>query len=341
MYDLRGAPLDAWDRAERFHGWREWCDLGFDRGGELGDRFVEEVDVGEDPSDDDRVLGLEPALQRLAERRKFRAKLPERQISEDFGVGGAGDQRGEHRPAGLAEQVRGDAVELDAGVFHQLVQSSGFALAVPDLSLAVAGQVPQRPDRLGRHQTPAEQPGLGEAAQPLRVGHIGLSPGDLLHVTGVDQRAREPVFQDRPDRFPIDTRGLHRDVRDAVCLKPVGQHEQSGDGRGEGRDILDPLPGLSRKAHARGHACLVDIESADTLNNNFHETSRSWTLTVAARREPRLLVDTEERARGTIPGFRARLPRQTVCGLKSTKKLDDDGRANAGRMPGRRHTVQA
>ena len=41
-------------------------DLRLDRGRDLGDRFVEIVDVREDPADDDRVLGIEAALQCLA-----------------------------------------------------------------------------------------------------------------------------------------------------------------------------------------------------------------------------------------------------------------------------------
>ena len=40
--------------------------LFLDRGGELGDRLVQVIDVGEDPSDNDRVLGIEASLQRFA-----------------------------------------------------------------------------------------------------------------------------------------------------------------------------------------------------------------------------------------------------------------------------------
>ena len=159
------------------------------------------------------------------------AQFPEREVGEHVGVGGAVDQRGEHRPAGFAEQVGGDAVELDAGVLEQLVQSSGFALAVADLGFAVAGEVPQRADRLGWDQARAQQPGFGQAAQPLRVGHVGLAAGDLLDVAGVDEDAFEPVLQDRPDRLPVDAGRFHRDLGDTVRLKPVGQRQQARDGR--------------------------------------------------------------------------------------------------------------
>lgn len=34
------------------------------------------------------------------------------------------------------------------------------------------------PDRRGRHQARSKQAGLGEPAQPFRIGHIGLAAGD-------------------------------------------------------------------------------------------------------------------------------------------------------------------
>jgi len=86
----------------------------------------------------------------------------------------------------------------------------------------------------------------------------------------------------------------------------------------------------------------VHIESGDALDNDLHETSRLSRLMDAARREPRLLVDTEERARregSTIPGFRARLPRQTVCGLTGTKILTTTDEQTLGTMSRRRSRV--
>ncbi len=68
---LGGATVDPWDRAERLNGRREPGDLRLDLGGELGDRSVEIVDVREHPADDDRVLVIESALERLAQRREL------------------------------------------------------------------------------------------------------------------------------------------------------------------------------------------------------------------------------------------------------------------------------
>lgn len=70
-----------------------------------------------------------------------RRSFPSAERGQDLGIGGAGDQRCEQRAAGLPEQVRRDAVELDAGVRHDPVQASGLALAVTDLGLAITGEV--------------------------------------------------------------------------------------------------------------------------------------------------------------------------------------------------------
>ena len=53
------------------------------------------------------------------------------ELGEHLGVGGAVDQRVEHRPAGDAEDVGRDAVELDPGVLERLVQPVGLPRCAP------------------------------------------------------------------------------------------------------------------------------------------------------------------------------------------------------------------
>jgi hypothetical protein len=53
---LGGAALHAGDRAQQLNRRRERGDLLLDRGREALDRLVQEVDVGEDLPDDQRVL---------------------------------------------------------------------------------------------------------------------------------------------------------------------------------------------------------------------------------------------------------------------------------------------
>ena len=60
------------------------------------------------------------------------------------------------------------------------MQPVGLALALTGLRLAVAGQVPERPDRFGRHEAALEQPRLQQLAQPGGVLHVGLAAGTCL-----------------------------------------------------------------------------------------------------------------------------------------------------------------
>ena len=115
---LGAAALDAGDRAQQLNRRRERADLLLDHAGELLDLLVEEVDVAQDRADPQPVMRVEVPGQRLAQRGDLLAHLPARELGEHVRVGLAGDQRVEHVAPGLAQDVRGDAVELDAGVLR-------------------------------------------------------------------------------------------------------------------------------------------------------------------------------------------------------------------------------
>jgi hypothetical protein len=101
------------------------------------------------------------------------------------------------------------------------VQSVGLALTLADLRLAIAREVPERADRLGRHEARVEQPGLEQLTEPRGVGHVGLAARYLLDVTRVDEQALELVFEDRPGRLPVHAAGFHHDMRHAVRVQPI------------------------------------------------------------------------------------------------------------------------
>jgi hypothetical protein len=73
------------------------------------------------------------------------------------------------------------AVQLDPGVLKRLVQPVGLPRALLDLGLAIPREVPQRTDRLGRHEARFQQPGLRELTQPFGVLDIGLAARDNQH----------------------------------------------------------------------------------------------------------------------------------------------------------------
>jgi len=165
-HDLGGAPGDPGQAGGES-----------DAGGERAQLFLDRFGGGD--------LGSQPALGK---------------IGQDLRVGGAGDERVEHRAPGRAEDVGGDAVELDAGVFQRLVQPVGLALALGDLRLALPRQGSQLALRLGRYEAAAQRAGFDELTQPLRVADVGLATRNLLDVPRVAQRQFEVVFEDVPDQ---------------------------------------------------------------------------------------------------------------------------------------------
>src|SRR6266508_5089056 len=93
---LGGTPLDAGERAEQLNRFGERGELLLDAGREQLDLLVEEIEVGEDGGDDQRVLGVEAADERLLERRDLRAQLAPGELGEQLRVGAAGDERLQH-----------------------------------------------------------------------------------------------------------------------------------------------------------------------------------------------------------------------------------------------------
>jgi len=138
-------------------------------------------------------------------------------------------------------------------------------------AFAVAGQLPQLPDRLGRHEARPEQPRLEQLAQPGRVRDIGLAAGDLLDVAGVDQQQLEVVLEHRPDRLPIDAGRLHRHLPDPMRLEPVAQRQQPAHRRLELHHLLLARAALAGDAHAGGHLRLVHIQRRRALDDHLHD----------------------------------------------------------------------
>jgi len=79
--------------------------------------------VREDRADHERVMRFKAPLERLFERGDLRAQLALREVGEYLGIGRPGDERVEHRATGLAEDVRRDAVQLDAAYSFMSSQS--------------------------------------------------------------------------------------------------------------------------------------------------------------------------------------------------------------------------
>ena len=105
---LGGALVDAGDRVEQLQLMGERAGQLLDLRGQGCDRLIEEVDLRQHLSDQQRVMAGEAALERLPERGDLLAQRALGQLGEDLGVMGPGDQRVEHPPGGHAEHLGGD-----------------------------------------------------------------------------------------------------------------------------------------------------------------------------------------------------------------------------------------
>ena len=179
--DLGGARCDAGDRAEQLNAGRpERAELRprsrpraarsarrGSPGGRGSRRSRSAWWASKRPSSASRSAGI------------FARSRPLASSASTLRVGRAGDERVEHRAPGHAEDVGGDAVELDAGVLERLVQPVGLALALGDLRLAIARQRRAAADRLGRHEAAAQQarpPPAGTATARRRRRSCGPGP---------------------------------------------------------------------------------------------------------------------------------------------------------------------
>jgi len=74
----------------------------------------------------------------------------------------------------------------------------------------------------GGAKAPAQQAMLVKLLQPLRIVDVGFSPRYVLHISSIYKKHFEASrFQNFEDRYPVHTRGLHRDRFDSYTLEPV------------------------------------------------------------------------------------------------------------------------
>ena len=176
---LGGAAVDARDRVQQLKLTRERARELLDPLRQGGDRLVEEVDLGEHLSHEQRVVAGEPALERFAQRGDLLAQRALGQLGEHVGIVSAGDQRVEHLPGRDAEHLGGDRGQLDPGVLQRLLDPLDLAGALLDLGLAVADQVAQLAQRAGRHEARPHQAVLDQLASPLGILDVAFAAGDV------------------------------------------------------------------------------------------------------------------------------------------------------------------
>src|SRR5947199_10495308 len=102
----------------------------------------------------------------------FRLSLPRANSARASGSFSALAELGEHRPPRGAEHPRRDRRELDVGVLEQLLQTVGFALALPHQRLAIARQIAQLADRLRRREASRAEAVLRQLDKTLGASRV-------------------------------------------------------------------------------------------------------------------------------------------------------------------------
>src|SRR5664280_3726054 len=99
------------------------------------------------------MVGSEVLVGCLAEFRDLRPQLALRQVRELGRVTLAVDERFNHQPAGLGQDLGSHRGELHPSILEHLLQALDLSDPSVRLSLAIAGQLPQFADRWRRHET--------------------------------------------------------------------------------------------------------------------------------------------------------------------------------------------
>src|SRR5215208_927346 len=160
-------------------------------------------------------MGGEAPLESISKRGQLGAQPTSGQLRQDLGIGGALDESIEHHPSGDPQHLAGHRGELYPGLLQDLLQALNLPGALLYLRLAVAGEIPELPDLLRRHEAGTYQPVLKELADPLGVFDVGLPAGDILEVVSIQKPALEVLFKQIVDRLPVNTGGLHAHHFDA------------------------------------------------------------------------------------------------------------------------------
>jgi hypothetical protein len=286
------SAISSWALRRSIPGDRDQCghlrlergDHPVDLGRQVEDDLVEEVELGEDLTDQQPVMSTEAALEGVTKLGDLLAQGAFGQVGQDIRIAGAGDERVEHRPTGQAEDPSGDRGQLDPGVLEHLVQPLLFPGAFFDLRAAVTAQVAQLADLAWRHEARADQSVFDQLTDPRRVGDVGLASRHVTQVLCVEQPTLHRVLQHEIHRLPIHPSRFHPDQRHPHRDQPVPQRQQLHRRRAERDDRLLPPPAGARGAHTGHHRVLVHVEPAAALHHNIHSLLPSRSLRWSRRR---------------------------------------------------------
>jgi hypothetical protein len=188
----------------------------------------------------------------------------------------AGEDALDHRPCRLPMDVADDHAQADAGIGQHFVHAVLLGREQANELLPLPGDQTQFA-QFGRwHERATQQTGARQGGQPLGITNIGLAPGHLLDVAGIDHRRPETHrFQRRIRTLPVDACAFHNDFLRLKRRRP-GRQRPSIAGEGTKLPLFDAcLAARFLDDRARRDLGLMNVESNDPLvdRNQFHTVS--------------------------------------------------------------------
>jgi hypothetical protein len=158
---------------------------------------------------------------------------------------------------------------------------------------------------------------LDQLGNPGRIGVVGITPRNVVHMGRVEQPALHPVLEQVPDRLPVAPGRLHPHPGHPVAGQPLGQHIRSTVVVANGGSRRSaPWPSGTR---THGHRTLVHVQAGAALDQRLHLLASSRHANVRASPEEPLPGESQSRARGNSAGC-PRPPRQTYQRARGTKQ---------------------
>jgi len=122
----------------------------------------------------------------------------------------AGEEAFDHRPCRLPMDVADHHAQADASIGKHFVHAVLLGREQADQLLPLPRNQTQFA-QFGRwYERPAQQTGSRQGGQPLGITNIGLAPGHLLDVAGIDHRRPDTRRLERCVRtLPVDAGAFH------------------------------------------------------------------------------------------------------------------------------------
>ena len=252
------------------------------------------------------------AMERVEQIRAAGLQPTVGEIDEAIGVGFAGDQGVEDRPAADADDIADDVRELQIRILERLLNPQHMPGDFVDELPARAREVAEFLNRRGRDEAAANQSVRQQVGNPRCIIHVAFATWYVANVHRVGQDQREMLFEHMPHRLPVHACRFHRHVRTRVRREPLSHIEETSSGRGNRamfvgdlRTGCDPSTG--------GDTAGVDIQPGAARIQNLHgeppSTTPAWSprrrnlrcaLAVAIRGARGTPGPTRERALSTI-----------------------------------------